>query len=109
MSRCIFNIHVPPRDSGIDDAPYLDADLRPQIGPQGVVMAAAGSSAVRTLITKYQPLLALHGHIHESKGVAKIGRTLCLNPGSEYSEGILRGLLVTVDGDRVETHMMTSG
>jgi Icc-related predicted phosphoesterase len=109
MSRCVFNIHVPPRDTGIDDAPHLDADLRPQIGPQGVVMAAAGSSAVRTLITKYQPLLALHGHIHESKGVAKIGRTLCLNPGSEYSEGILRGLLVTIDGDRVESHMMTSG
>jgi Icc-related predicted phosphoesterase len=109
MSRCIFNVHVPPRDSGIDDAPRLDADLRPQIGPQGVVMTAAGSSAVRTVITKYQPLLALHGHIHESKGVAKIGRTLCLNPGSEYSEGILRGLLVTVDGDRVESHMMTSG
>jgi uncharacterized protein len=109
MSRCVFNIHVPPIDSGIDDAPHLDADMRPQIGPQGVVMTAAGSTAVRSLITKYQPLLALHGHIHESKGVAKIGSTLCLNPGSEYSEGILRGLLVTIDGDRVESHMMTSG
>jgi Icc-related predicted phosphoesterase len=109
MSRCVFNIHVPPRESGLDNAPRLDADLRPQIGPQGVEMAAAGSSAVRTLIAEHQPLVALHGHIHESRGATKIGRTLCLNPGSEYSEGILRGVLVTIRGDQVESYMMTSG
>ena len=100
---------MPPIRSGIDDAPALDKDMRPQIGPQGLVMAAVGSTAVRAVIEKYQPLLALHGHIHESRGQAKIGRTLCLNPGSEYSEGILRGLLVTISGDKVVSHMMTFG
>jgi uncharacterized protein len=109
MSTCVFNFHVPPIKSGIDDAPALDKDMRPTIGPQGLVMAPVGSIAVRAVIEKYQPLLALHGHIHESRGQAKIGRTLCLNPGSEYSEGILRGLLVTISGDKVVSHMMTSG
>jgi len=109
MRTCIFNLHVPPIQSGIDDAPALDKNLRPQIGAQGVVMAPAGSTAVRTMIEKYQPMLGLHGHIHESRGQAKIGRTLCLNPGSEYSDGILRGLLVTVAGDKVAGHMMVSG
>ena len=109
MSTCIFNFHVPPIRSGIDDAPALDKNMRPQIGPQGLVMAPAGSTAVRTMIEKYQPLLALHGHIHESRGTGKIGRTICLNPGSEYSEGVLRGLLVTISGDTVVSHMMTSG
>lgn len=109
MSTCVFNFHVPPSRSGIDDAPQLDKDRRPQIGPQGVVMAPAGSTAVRSMIERYQPLLALHGHIHESRGSAKVGRTLCLNPGSEYSEGILRGLLVTISREKVVSHMMTSG
>lgn len=109
LATCIFNIHVPPLGTGIDEAPKLDAELRPEIGAEGVVMTPVGSTAVRDVITRYQPLLALHGHIHESKGAAQIGRTLCLNPGSEYSEGVLRGILVTVDGDRVVSHMMTSG
>lgn len=109
MSRCVFNFHVPPYASGIDDAPALDDQLRPQIGPQGVVTEPVGSTSVRAMIEKYQPLLALHGHIHESRGQASIGRTLCLNPGSEYSEGILRGLIVTIQGDKVANHQMTSG
>ena len=108
-SRAVFNFHVPPYGSGIDDAPALDAQLRPQIGPQGVVTEPVGSKAVRQVIEKYQPLLALHGHIHESRGQATIGRTLCLNPGSEYSEGVLRGLIVTIQDDKVASHQMTSG
>jgi Icc-related predicted phosphoesterase len=109
MPRCIFNFHVPPFASGIDDAPALDDQLRPSIGAQGVVTEPVGSVAVRQMIEKYQPLLALHGHIHESRGQATIGRTLCLNPGSEYSEGVLRGLIVTIEDDRVVSHQMTSG
>jgi Icc-related predicted phosphoesterase len=109
MPRCIFNFHVPPFASGIDDAPALDDQLRPSIGAQGVVTEPVGSVAVRQMIEKYQPLLALHGHIHESRGQASIGRTLCLNPGSEYSEGVLRGLIVTIEDDRVVSHQMTSG
>jgi Icc-related predicted phosphoesterase len=74
-----------------------------------MVMVPVGSLAVRSSIEKYQPLLGLHGHIHESKGVAKIGRTVCLNPGSEYSEGILRGAIVTLDAKGIKSHQFTSG
>lgn len=109
FEHCVFNLHVPPYASGLDDAPALDKDLKPQIGPQGVVTAPVGSTAVRTVIEKYQPMLALHGHIHEGRGSAKIGRTLCLNPGSEYSEGVLRGAIVTIRGTEVISHQMTSG
>jgi uncharacterized protein len=109
MSNCVFNLHCPPFESGLDDAPLLDADLRPTIGTTGVVMAPVGSSAVRAAIEKYQPLLALHGHVHESRGAVKLGRTLCINPGSEYSEGILHGALVTIRKGEVVSHMLTRG
>ena len=49
-------------------------------------MIHAGSTAVRASIEKHQPLVGLHGHIHESKGFVTLGRTLCLNPGSEYGK-----------------------
>lgn len=109
VSRCIFNLHVPPVESGLDDAPELDEDLRPKMGTTGVNMIAVGSRSVRTAIEKYQPLLALHGHVHESRGAVNLGRTLCINPGSEYSDGILRGALVTVGKDKVLSHLLTSG
>lgn len=109
ISNCVFNLHCPPFDSGIDSAPLLDEELRPRIGMQGVEMAAVGCQAVRKAIEKYQPLLGLHGHIHESKGAVKLGRTLCINPGSEYSEGVLRGALVTIKPGGVASHMFTSG
>lgn len=73
------------------------------------VTIGAGSLAVRKAIEKYQPILGLHGHIHESRGAIKIGRTLCLNPGSEYGEGILRGVIVTLKGDSVKGYQFTSG
>jgi Icc-related predicted phosphoesterase len=109
MPNCVFNLHCPPIASGLDDAPLLDNDLRPTIGTTGVVMAPVGSTAVRAVIEKYQPLLALHGHVHESRGAVKLGRTLCLNPGSEYSEGILHGALVTIRKGEVVNHMLTRG
>ena len=109
MPNCIFNLHCPPFDTGIDQAPLLDEELRPRIGIQGVEMAPVGCQAVRQAIEHYQPLLGLHGHIHESKGVASLGRTLCINPGSEYSEGVLRGALVTIKKGKVVSHMFTSG
>jgi Icc-related predicted phosphoesterase len=64
-------------------------------------MIPVGSTAVRKIIEKYQPLLGLHGHIHESAGFVRIGRTQCLNPGSEYAEGILRGFLVEIEGAKI--------
>ena len=60
------------------------------------VISGVGSSAVRASIEAHQPLLALHGHIHESRGQVRLGRTVSLNPGSEYAEGVLRGVIVTL-------------
>jgi hypothetical protein len=110
MDRCIFNLHCPPYNTTIDQAPKLDKDLRPSVQPGGgFEMAPAGSTAVRDAVEKHQPLLGLHGHIHESRGTFKIGRTVCMNPGSEYAERILRGVLLDIDGNRVKDYMFTSG
>jgi uncharacterized protein len=96
-SRLIANLHAPPYHSGLDMAPALDKNLRPITGILGVKKAPIGSKAVRNLIEKYQPLLGLHGHVHESSGKAKLGRTICVNPGSEYAEGMLRGFVIELD------------
>jgi len=110
MKNCIFNFHCPPYDSTIDLAPKLDKNLKPVISPTGgTEMIPAGSRAGRVAIEKCQPLLGLHGHIHESKGFFRIGRTLCLNPGSEYSEGVLRGALITLTEDKVKSYILTRG
>ncbi|MEX1278907.1 MAG: metallophosphoesterase, partial [Chloroflexota bacterium] len=73
------------------------------------VLYGAGSSAVRDAVERYQPLLGLHGHIHESQAAARLGRTLCINPGSEYGEGVLRGALVNLSNGKVESYQMTAG
>jgi Icc-related predicted phosphoesterase len=109
MEKAIFNLHVPPIDTPIDQAPKLDKKLKPVVAGGDVVMASAGSSAVRESIERYQPLVGLHGHIHESRGMVKIGRTLCFNPGSEYNSGILKGLLCELDGGSVRSRLLTSG
>ena len=62
----------------------------------GVEMHPVGSTACRAVIERFQPLMGLHGHLHESRGTVKIGRTLCVNPGSEYTEGVLRGAIIDV-------------
>lgn len=115
MDNCekvIFNMHVPPVDSTLDTCPKLDISTDPptMITSGGEpVWFGAGSPAVREAIERYQPLLSLHGHIHESRNVTKIGRTTAVNPGSEYGEGILRGIIVTIEGDKVVSTQMTSG
>jgi Icc-related predicted phosphoesterase len=109
MPYAIFNIHVPPIGTPIDQAPKLDMDLKPVTSGGEIVMASAGSSAVRNSIEKYQPLVGLHGHIHESRGMVKIGRTMCFNPGSEYGSGILKGVLCELDNDVVRSYLLTSG
>jgi uncharacterized protein len=98
--RAIFNLHVPPKDTLIDQAYLLEEDLRPVMQNGAPVIGGVGSSAVRLAIERHQPLLSLHGHIHESRGEARIGRTLALNPGSEYGEGVLRGVIVTLSSKR---------
>ena len=98
MERAIFNLHVPPYGSGLDLAPRLDKDLRLVMSPSGEPeMIPVGSTAVLDSIKRWQPMLGLHGHIHESKGVKKIGNTTVVNPGSEYGEGVLDGVLIDLD------------
>ncbi|MGA2460999.1 MAG: metallophosphoesterase [Candidatus Bathyarchaeia archaeon] len=109
MSNCIFNLHVPPYDTGLDTCPKLDENLKPVYAGSEIMMISAGSTAVRNAIEKYQPLLGLHGHIHESRGFIKIGQTLCLNPGSEYTEGMLRGVVVELDDKKVRSYLLTVG
>jgi uncharacterized protein len=107
VKNAIFNIHVPPYSSQIDNAPLMDAQMRPVDGGQTLV--PVGSTAVRKLIETYQPMLGLHGHIHEAKGSTKIGRTLCINPGSTYGEGFLSGVLINLDRKGVRSFQPVQG
>ena len=109
IKRSVFNIHVPPIDTLIDQAPKLDENFKPVISGGSLVMISAGSSAVRKSIERYQPLIAIHGHIHESRGMIKIGKTMCFNPGSEYSSGVLKGLLCDLEDNSIRSYMLTSG
>ncbi len=104
-SNAIFNFHAPPYGFALDLAPELSKDL---------VQAAeakmhVGSRAVAKMIEKYQPLVGLHGHIHESRGYQKIKRTMIINPGSEYSEGILKGVVIILEKGKVKDFTFTSG
>ncbi len=107
--RAVFMIHVPPYDSGLDTAPILDENLRPTVSAGDVLRGPVGSAAVRRVIEDYQPLLAVHGHVHESGGDRRIGDTLCVNPGSEANHGILRGYLVDVGEKGIELVQRVEG
>lgn len=105
----LFNLHCPPYDTTLDRAPILTVDLKavsdggePRLGP-------VGSRAVRGLIERVQPVASMHGHIHESRGVTKIGSTVCVNPGSQYSEGRIDGAVLEIDGSRVVSCQLVSG
>lgn len=111
-ANCVYNVHPPPVDSGLDTCPKLDTSVyppRPVIEQGQQIMFGAGSVAIRTAVEKYQPLVHLCGHIHESKGATKIGKTLVINPGSEYGEGILRGAIVNIANKKVVSWQLTSG
>jgi len=106
----LFNFHCPPYDTPIDVAPKLDASLAPVLTPGGEPeMVHVGSTSVRKMIEKFQPLAGLHGHIHESRGVTKIGKTQCFNPGSEYVSGILRGLVINLSEKKIDNYVFTEG
>ena len=107
--KAVFMIHVPPHDSGLDTAPLLDENLRPTISAGDVLRGPVGSTAVRKIIETYQPLLTIHGHIHESGGERKIGKTLCINPGSEANHGILRGYIVDIGKKGIELAQRVEG
>jgi hypothetical protein len=106
--QAIAMLHVPPYSSGLDTCPELDKNLK--IITQGgqVVMKAAGSPAVKAFIEKVQPMLSLHGHIHESPGHVRSGRTLMINAGSEYAEGIMKAAIINLENGKVKGHMLIS-
>ena len=107
--RAVVNVHVPPFGTQLDDAPVLDADLRVVQVMGQVKYAPVGSTAVRDFLLETQPLLGLHGHIHESAGIRRLGRTIAINPGSDYATGALHGALVTLKDGRVAAHQLVRG
>jgi len=111
-SRCVFNVHVPPIGSGLD----LCVKVDPTSYPPSPVMAGGrpeytrgGSRAVLEAIRTYQPTVGLHGHLHESRGRMRDGRTNCFNPGSEYGQGVLHGLMFSIRGGKVVGYQHTAG
>jgi Icc-related predicted phosphoesterase len=105
VKNSVFQLHAPPYGSQLDNAPKLDESLRIVYGET----VSVGSTAVKDAIEKYQPLLGLHGHIHESDGVIKMRRTLCINPGSAYTEGVLRGLVLNLDKSSMKSYYTITG
>jgi Icc-related predicted phosphoesterase len=105
--NAVFNLHVPPYRSSLDEAPELDKDLRPKMA--GQALKPVGSTAVRKAIEATQPLLGLHGHIHEGRGATHIGKTLCINPGSMYEQGTLLGAIVTLGKNKIQNYVLTTG
>jgi Icc-related predicted phosphoesterase len=107
--RAIFNFHAPPYGSNLDNAPKLDADMNDVSGGQALI--PVGSRAVREAILAYGPVLSLHGHIHEGKGAVKLDRTLAVNPGSSYEDGILQAAIVDLDTKKgtVKRYLLING
>jgi hypothetical protein len=108
-TNSVFNLHCPPYDSGLDTAPELDETLRPVVTMGDLVKIPVGSTAVRSAIEQYQPLIGLHGHIHESPGQVSIGKTVCVNPGSEYQSGILRGYIIDLEKAKLKQCIRVEG
>jgi Icc-related predicted phosphoesterase len=107
VKNSVFNLHNPPYGSGLDEAPELTKDMRPAYAGRSLV--PVGSHAVLELIEKYEPLLTLHGHIHEGKGTRKYKRTLCINPGSMYEQGMLHGAVVELKPNKIGNYILTTG
>jgi len=109
-NKVICNFHCPPYNTNIDLAPKLDKNLKPVtslLGP--TVTEHVGSKAVRKFIQEFQPLIGLHGHIHEASGFDRIGNTLVLNPGSEYSSGVLNGFIIEFSEEGIKKWWKVSG
>ena len=105
----VCDFHAPGYNTTLDLAPRLGKDLRPKYFMGTPIMDHVGSTSVRKVIEEFQPELALHGHIHESPGVCNIKKTVCVNPGSEYVEGIMHGCLITLKSDGLEHQLITGG
>ena len=109
VANSLFCLHCPPFESQIDQAPLLDKNFRPVMEGGRPKLIPVGSKSVRAVIEKYQPLLGMHGHIHECRGFMNIGRTRCMNPGSEYTEGILSAFLIEIDGEKIRRLQRVEG
>ncbi len=107
--RVVFNAHVPPYDTGLDEAPVLDANLTVTQQAGQVKLGPVGSTAVRAAIERHQPVASLHGHVHESAGFRRIGATVAFNPGSDYGTGSLNGALLTLSSDKLKSHQLVRG
>ena len=107
--KAIFNFHCPPYGTRLDLAPELDRTSKPVVIAGEVNYNHVGSKSLRKIVEKYQPMLYLHGHIHESPGVEHIGRTIVINPGSEYSEGILKGYVIEIEDKEVRNYYKVEG
>lgn len=108
MSKMVFNFHCPPYGTNLDEAAQIDENFN--IKDAGRALVHVGSTAVRDAILKYQPLLSLHGHIHEGKGTSRLGKTLCINAGSLYEQGVLQGVLVELDPKKgIKNYTLTTG
>ena len=108
MQKMVFNFHCPPYGSNLDEAAMLDDNLN--VIDAGRSLVPVGSKAVRDAILKHQPLLSLHGHIHEGKGTARLGKTLAINAGSLYEQGVLQGAIVELDSKKgIKSYQLTTG
>ena len=107
--HAIFNLHCPPYNSGLDIAPAVTDDFKVQTRGGTPMTIPVGSTAVRRVIEQVQPLVGLHGHVHDSRGACKLGRTLCINPGSDYPHGILRGAILSIKNGKVKGWTMSNG
>ncbi len=108
MGRGVFNFHCPPYGTNLDEAPEIDEQLN--VKEAGRALIHVGSTAVRDSILKHQPLLSLHGHIHEAKGLERLGKTLAINPGSLYEQGVLQGAVIELDSRRgIRNYALTTG
>ena len=75
LKKTVFITHIPPHKHGDLTNPYL--------GNKG---KHVGSIEYLTLIKRFQPALAICGHIHEARGRYKINETLVYNVGKEGFE-----------------------
>jgi Icc-related predicted phosphoesterase len=105
----ICNFHVPPYKSNLDLAPKLDKNMRVKYVMGKPEFVPVGSKSLQKLMKKYMPKLGLHGHVHESAGEKRYGRTLCVNPGSEYGEGILKGYLIDLTKEGIKRYWRVEG
>jgi Icc-related predicted phosphoesterase len=86
LDHAVFLFHAPPCDTPLDRA-ALDGKTYEHV-PLDVHV---GSIAVKQFIEEKQPLLTLHGHIHEAARLTgewkiRIGRTVCINGAHDGPE-----------------------